>query len=264
MGSTHLLPAFTHILARRPAPNFADGLTTSTHLGTPDLSRAMQQYETYLASLRSCGLHVTLLDADDRFPDGHFVEDPVVIFRDIAFLCHSGAPSRRGEAERLLPALSNLRIVPIEQADAFIDGGDVLFCRDRVLVGLSDRTNQAGIDALRRALQSVQPDIRVDAVPFRGLLHLKSGLTELAPGVLIRDPALLTDYPLDWAEVITLPAEEGYAADTMPINDTLFLAAGFPQALEAAKRHYQKIVTLDMSEFQKMDGGLTCLSLRFS
>lgn len=261
--SNHLLPAFTRILARRPAPNFADGLTTSSHLGAPDLSRAMQQYENYLQSLRSCGLQVTVLDPDDRFPDGHFVEDPVVIYRDMAFLCRSGATSRRGESERILPYLDDLRVVPIENADAFIDGGDVLFCHDRVLVGLSERTNQAGIDALRRALQSVQPDIRVDAVPFRGLLHLKSGLTELAPGVLIHDPALITDYPLDWAHVITLPTEQGYAADAMPINDTLFLVAGFPQALEAGKQYYEKIITLDMSEFQKMDGGLTCLSLRY-
>lgn len=263
MGSTHLLPTFTRILARRPAPNFADGLTMSGHLGAPDHAKALQQYETYLAALRACGLDVTVLDADDRFPDGHFVEDPVVIFRDLAFLCRSGAASRRGEAERILPYLQNHRIIAIEEDSAYIDGGDVLFCQDRVLVGQSERTNQAGINALRRALQTVQPDIRVDAVPFSGVLHLKTGLTELAPGVLLRDPGLLTDYPLDWAQVITLPAEEGYAADVMPVNDTLFLAAGYPQALAAAKHYYEKIVTLDMSEFQKMDGGLTCLSLRY-
>jgi dimethylargininase len=235
----------------------------SGHLGTPDHNKALQQYETYLDALRACGLQVTLLDADDRFPDGHFVEDPVVIFRDMAFLCRSGAESRRGESERLLPALGDLRIIAIEEDGAYIDGGDVLFCQDRVLVGQSNRTNEAGIAALRRALQTVQADIRVDAVPFSGVLHLKSGLTELAPGVLIHDPAMITDYALDWAQVITLPAEEGYAADVLPVNDTLFLAAGYPQALRAAQQYYEKVVTLDMSEFQKMDGGLTCLSLRY-
>jgi dimethylargininase len=258
---THLLPTFTRILARRPAPNFADGITTA-NLGKPDYDNAIKQYDTYIQALRDCNLELTLLPTDDRYPDGHFVEDPIVIFHDVAFMCRSGAEARQGEGESLKPHLPDLRIIEPE-VNARIDGGDVLICSDRVLVGLSERTNQAGVDALCRAFQTVKPDIRVDAVPFAGVLHLKSGLTELAPNVLIHDPALTTDYSLDWATVITLPANEGYAADVMPINDTLFIAKGYPTAYQAAKDHYDKVVELDMSEFQKMDGGLTCLSLRY-
>jgi len=259
---THLLPQFTRILARRPASNFADGITMSSHLGTPDYDKAMQQYETYLQALRDCNLEMVVLDADDRYPDGHFVEDPCVIFHDVAFMCKSGAEAREAESESLKPYLSDLRLIGVEGA-ARIDGGDVLICADRVLVGLSDRTNLIGVDALRRAFQTVKPDIRVDAVPFSGVLHLKSGLTELAPNVLIHDPNLTTDYDMSWATVITLPADEGYAADVMPVNDTLFIAKGYPAAYQAATAYYDKIVELDMSEFQKMDGGLTCLSLRY-
>ncbi|GAB5491055.1 MAG: hydrolase [Phototrophicaceae bacterium] len=258
----HLLPSFTRILARRPSANFADGLTTQ-ELGTPDIALALQQYDNYLSALRECGLEVTVLDADEQYPDGHFVEDPIIIFRDMAFVCKSGAEARQGEAKGLLSHLSDLRIIEISGENAFMDGGDVLICADRVLVGLSERTTVAGAESLKRALQTVQADIRVDFVAFEGVLHLKSGLTELAPNVLIHDPILKTDYPLDWAEVITLPAEEGYAADVMPVNDTLFLAEGYPTALSEAKKHYNKVITLDMSEFQKMDGGLTCLSLRY-
>jgi dimethylargininase len=258
---THLLPTITRILARHPAPNFADGITTAD-LGIPDYDNAIKQYQEYIQALRDCNLELTLLPTDDRFPDGHFVEDPVVIFHDIAFMCRSGAEARQGEGESLKPHLSDLRVIDLP-ADARIDGGDVLICADRVLVGLSERTNQAGVDALRRAFQTVKSDVRVDAVPFSGLLHLKSGLTELAPNVLIHDPALITDYNLDWATVITLPANEGYAADVMPINDTLFIAKGYPSAVKVATAYYEKIVELDMSEFQKMDGGLTCMSLRY-
>lgn len=258
----HLLPSVTRILARRPSANFADGLTTQD-LGIPDVALALQQYEAYISALRDCSLDVAVLDADEHYPDGHFVEDPIIIFHDMAFVCKSGAIARQGEANGLLPHLSDLRIIEISGENAFMDGGDVLICADRVLVGISERTTIAGAEALKRALQTVQADIRVDFVEFDGVLHLKSGLTELAPNLLIHDPLLSTDYALDWAEVITLPAEEGYAADVMPVNDTLFLAEGYPTALSAAKQYYDKVITLDMSEFQKMDGGLTCLSLRY-
>lgn len=247
---------------RRPAENFAEGVTSAAHLGAPDYDKAMRQYEVYAQSLLECGLAVTTLPADERYPDGHFVEDPFVIFRDLAFHCRSGAPSRQLEGESLMPHLSDLQIVEAP-ADASIDGGDVLFCVDRVLVGISRRTNLAGYAALRSALQSIQSDIRVEAVPFSGVLHLKSGLTEVAPGVLMRDGTLRTDFDLSWAQVITLPPEEGYAADVMPVNDTLFVAAGCPVAWQAAATHCDQVVALDMSEFVKMDGGLTCLSLRY-
>jgi dimethylargininase len=260
--SAHLLPSFTHILARRPTPNFADGLTTAD-LGAPDYEKTMQQYNTYIAALKSCGLQVTVLDPDERFPDGHFVEDPVVIFRDLAFVSRSGAEPRRGESEFLLPYLRNHQLVTLHDDHAFIDGGDVLFCADRVLIGLSERTNQAGAEALAAALRQVQVDIRVDYFPFEGVLHLKSGLTELAPGILVHDPTMQTDYPLSWAQVVTLPAEEGYAADVMPVNDTLFIVDGFPTVKQIAEQYYEHVVALNMSEFRKMDGGLTCLSLRY-
>ncbi len=258
----HLLPPFCRALVRYPATNFADGITNSTHLGRPDHERALRQYDAYLDALRDCGLDVTVVPADDRFPDGHFVEDPFVIFHDLAFRCRSGEPTRENEGESIEPWLGDLRII-IPQSDARMDGGDVLFCSDRVLVGLSERTNQAGMTALKRALQTVRSDIRVDAVPFDGVLHLKSGLTELAPYVLFHDPALKTAFDLSWATVITLPADEGRAADVMPVNDTLFVAADCPRALHAARDYCDNVVPLDMSEFRKMDGGLTCLSLRY-
>lgn len=257
-----LLPPFTRALMRRPAPNFARGLTTSHRRGAPDYGLALRQYEAYAQALQDCGLKVTVLPADERFPDGHFVEDPFVIFRDLAFHCRSGAPTRRDEGESLKPHLSHLRLVE-PPPDALIDGGDVLFCADRVLVGIGDRSNRAGFEALRAALESVQGDIRVYPVPFGGVLHLKSGLTELAPDVLLRDPALRTDYDLTWAKVIELPPEEGYAADVMPVNGAIFIASDCPRALEAAMQHCERVITLDLSEFVKMDGGLTCLSLRY-
>ena len=132
---THLLPPFKRASdATTQLENFADGITAASHLGAPDSDKAMRQYENYTQALRDCGLEVRVLPADERFPDGHFVEDPFVIFRNLAFHCRSGAPARQGEGESLKPHLSGFRIVEPPSA-AKIDGGDVLFCADRVLVG---------------------------------------------------------------------------------------------------------------------------------
>jgi dimethylargininase len=144
-----------------------------------------------------------------------------------------------------------------------LEGGDVLFCADRVLIGLSARSNRAGAEELAAALRTVQADLRVDFVPVAGVLHLKSGLTELAPGILLRDPAFQTDFPLGFAEVIDLPPEEGHAANVLPINETVLIPRGVPSVTAYAVEHVANVIALDMSEFRKMDGGLTCLSLRY-
>lgn len=259
-----LLPRITRILGRTPAATFAQGITESGHLGAPDASLTLQQHAAYMETLRNLGLEVTVLPADERYPDGHYVEDPAVIFRDMVFFCRSGAEARRGEADGLAAALSDLRQVRVTGEDAFIDGGDVLFCADRVLIGLSQRTTHAGAEELAAALRSVQADLRVEFVPFTGVLHLKTGMTELAPGLMVKSPFMQTDHPLDFAEVITLPEAESYAADVLPINDVLILpAGGYPTVQALAEKHYQQIIRVEMSEFEKMDGGLTCLSLRY-
>lgn len=259
-----LLPHFTRILGRRPATSFAQGITESTHLGAPDATLTLKQYDAYMETLRGLGLEVVVLPADERYPDGHYVEDPAVIFRDMAFFCQSGAAARRGEADGLASALSDLRQVHISGDDAFIDGGDVLFCADRVLIGLSARTTRAGAEQLAAALRSVQPDLRVEFVAFSGVLHLKTGMTELAPNILVKSPFMQTAHPLDFAEVVILPEAEAYAADVLPLNDTLVIPAGdYPTVQALAEKHYAQVVHMAMSEFEKMDGGLTCLSLRY-
>ncbi|MFP4322153.1 MAG: arginine deiminase family protein [Anaerolineales bacterium] len=259
----HLLPPVTRILARRPAPNFAQGESTRRHLGQPDAQRLMEQYDEYLDALRALGLDVRVLPADPAHPDAHFVEDPVVIFRGMAFYSRSGAYSREDEAADLAPHLADLEAVHIQGDEARLDGGDVLFTTDRVLIGLSARTNRAGAEQLAHALQSVQADLRVDFVPLTGVLHLKTGLTELAPGVLLRDSHLKTDFDFTFAACINLPPQEGYAANALPINGQLLMAAGYPHAAEIASAYYTRIRLLDMTEFEKMDGSLTCLSLRY-
>lgn len=252
---------FTHALVRPPAENMGDGLTTQS-LGAPDFAIVKQQYARYLSALRDCGLSLTQIEPDENFPDGQFVEDTAILYRDLAIIAQPGAASRRGEPASLIPHLPHKTKIHIS-GDAFLDGGDVLFCADRVLIGLSMRTNQAGAEQLRAALIHYDSKLKVEFVPFSGVLHLKTGVTELTPGVLLRSPEFTSDYVFDFAETIVLSHAESYAANVLPVNGAILIPAGYPAVSALASRYYTHICETPMSEFQKMDGGLTCLSLLY-
>jgi dimethylargininase len=258
-----MCPAVTQALVRHPPPNLAEGLTTQ-HLGRPDPERASAQHRAYIDQLRKLGVHVRELDSDARFPDCHFVEDTAVIYRGTAIPTVPGAASRIGEVDSIrsvLRAQLPIRELP-RGADVRLDGGDVLVAGDHVLIGISaSRTSLAGGQALRDLLQSLNPRMTVDLVPFRGVLHLKSGITALTPEVAVRDPAFETAAELPFAEVLLLPAAEGFAANVLPVNDAILVLDGSPTIREFAHRYSDQVFPLAMDEFRKMDGSLTCLSL---
>lgn len=253
---------FTHALARYPAATMGEGLTTQT-MGRPDSALALQQYEAYLEALRQCGLQVTTLPADANLPDGHFVEDAAVLYKGLTVMTQPGAAVRQREVESVSQALSDRQQVHIA-GDGRLEGGDVLFCADRILIGLSARTNQSGAEQLRNALCDYDASLKVDFVPIEGVLHLKTGVTELAPGVLLRSPQMTTDYDFSFAETHMLPPEQAHGANVLPINDALLVIQGYPAVSELAHRYHTQVFELGMSEFHKMDGSLTCLSLRYT
>jgi dimethylargininase len=252
---------FTHAIVRRPLDNIGDGLTTQA-LGKPDFNLAMRQYDAYIESLKACGLQVTTLPGDPVYPDGHFVEDAAILYGDLVVITQPGAPERLGETKAIAETLKAKNPVHLT-GEGRLDGGDVLFCADRVLIGLGKRTNKEGAEQLRAALQSYDSQIKVDFIPFDGMLHLKSGLTELAPGVLLRSPELQSDFRFDFAETCLVPAVESYATNVLPINDAILVIDGYPTVNDLAAQYYSKVYVLEMTEFQKMDGSLTCLSLRY-
>lgn len=253
--------SFTHAIVRHPTPNLYDGLTTQ-NLGKTDFAAATRQYNAYLDALRACGLTITALPSDKAYPDGCFVEDPAVIYRDLVVITQPGAVSRRGEAASVAEAFQSYNPVCISN-EGYLDGGDVLFCADRVLIGLSERTNRAGAEQLRNALVSYDSALTVDFVPLSGVLHLKTGVTELSPGVLMRSPMMSSDYDFGFAENYLLPLPEAHGANVLPINDALLIMDGYPTVAKIAEEHYTQVYELPMSEFEKMDGSLTCLSLRY-
>jgi dimethylargininase len=256
--------SFTRAIVRPPAATFADGLTTAP-LGAPDLPLALAQHAAYVAALESAGLAVTVLPPDDRFPDSTFVEDTAVLARGLAVLCRPGAPSRAGEVEAIRPALEALFSSFVAIAGpGTVDGGDVCEAGDHVFIGISERTNEEGARQLAahlstRGLGSTLVDVR--GLP--GLLHLKSGIAWLGKRTLALSRPLAARPEFTGWTILEVPPGEEYASNAVLVNDRVLVADGFPRFAAAVEALGFPAVRLGMSEFRKLDGGLSCLSLRF-
>lgn len=255
---------FTRAIVRRPSRTFADGLTTST-LGRPDLDKALVQHATYCAALERCGLALTHLPPDDAFPDSTFVEDPAIVTAKFAILANPGAPSRQGEIASIAAALPRFfdHIACID-APGTVDGGDICQADDHFFIGLSERTNEEGARQLAALL--AQEGFTSSVVDIRGslkVLHLKTGISYLGDRRIVAMRDIAGHPAFRDHEVIVVAPEEGYAANLLRINDFVILAANFPKIAKTVTDLGHTIVPLDMSEFRKMDGSLSCLSLRF-
>jgi dimethylargininase len=255
---------FKHAIVRKPAENFAAGLTTAT-LGKPDYPKALAQHESYCQALVRCGLDLTRLDPDPRFPDSTFVEDTAVLTAGVAILTRPGAPSREGEVRSMRASLAGF--FPSPQAivaPGTLDGGDICEAEGTTFIGISGRTNEEGAEQLA-GLLAVQ-GIRSVLVDIRGvgsILHLKSGLAYLGEGRFAAIAALSDRETFRGYQVVVVPPGEEYAANCVRVNEHLLVASGFPETERVLERLGCSLLRLDMSEFRKMDGGLSCLSLRF-
>ena len=255
---------FTRAILRRPAATYAEGLTV-TGGGSPDLPLALQQHAAYAKALESCGLTLTVLPADERFPDSTFVEDTAILTARAAIVTRPGAPSRLGEAEAIERTLDGfyptvLRIL----APATVDGGDICQCEDRFLIGVSARTSESGARELAGILRDLGYRASlIDIRESKTLLHLKTGITYLGEGRLVISGDLPAGADIGDFEPVSVDPEESYAANSIRVNDRVLVAAGFPRYADRLARLGYDPLPLDMSEFRKMDGGLSCLSLRF-
>jgi dimethylargininase len=249
----------TRTILRRPGADFAAGITTAG-LGAPDHARMLAQHAAYATTLRALGLAVDLLEPLPGFPDAYFVEDVAVIVPELAVIARPGAPSRREEAASMVPVLTVHREVVRLEQPATLDGGDVLVADRTVFVGLSARTNAEGAAQLARFLEP--HGYRTRTVPVAAGLHLKSSVSFLGGETL-----LVTERFADAPELlgyrrIVVDAGDEAACNTLLVNGTLLAPAGFAGARRKLEEAGLPIVELDVSEARKMDGGLSCMSLR--
>jgi dimethylargininase len=255
---------FTHAIIRPPAATFAAGITASG-LGPPDLALALEQHEAYCRTLERLGVSLVRLAPDPEFPDSTFVEDAAIVTTRGAILTRPGAPSRAGETAALGAALGKwFRELDCITAPGTVDGGDVCEAGEHFFIGRSGRTNAEGAAQLaewlaRRGFGSSVIDIR--GMP--GLLHLKSGLSWLGGRRLLAVGEIAGHEALGGWELVRAPDGEEYAANCITVNDSLLVARGFSATRSLLGGLGYDVVPLEMSEYRKMDGGLSCLSVRW-
>jgi dimethylargininase len=251
-------------IVRIPGNNFAQGLTT-VELGVPRYETVLQQHSSYCDALKECGLALTTLEADLRYPDSTFVEDTAVLTQSSAILTRPGAASREGEVAAIEKTIGNFFPSPLKIVEpGTLDGGDICEAENHFFLGLSLRTNEEGVRQLAAHLASQgYTSSIVDVRGMTTILHLKSGISYIGNNTMVVMEEMAGNDFFRPYELIRVCPQESYGANCVRVNDRVLVAAGYPRlTAQLVKRGFHPLA-LDMSEFQKMDGGLSCLSLRF-
>ncbi|MGX2993584.1 dimethylargininase [Streptomyces sp. JNUCC 64] len=246
-------------LIRRPGPRLAEGLATRHSPAPPDAARAAGQWEAYAGALRAHGWETLEVEPADEHPDAVFVGDTVVVFRNVALITRPGAASRRPETTGVEEAVAGLGAsVNWVWEPGTLDGGDVLRVGDTLYVGRSGRTNAAGVRQLRAVFAPL--GARIVAVPVHRALHLTSAVTALPDGTVIGYPPLV-DAPGLFPRFLAVPEESGARVVRLG-GDRLLMAASAPRSAELLAGLGFEPVLVDIGEFEKRDGCVTCLSVR--
>jgi dimethylargininase len=226
-----------------------------------DLAEATAQHAAYEQCLMELGCRIHRLPAEDSLPDAVFVEDTAVVVPELAVITRPGAASRRGETEAVAPALAAYRSVAEIESPGTLDGGDVLRIGRTLYVGRAARTNMDGIAQLARLLAPFE--YRVIPVETHDCLHLKTAATEAAPGLVIVNPAWVDRRVFGAVEYLEVDPAEPFAANVLRVDGATVCAAAFPRTLRRLEMAGVEIRALDMSEFAKAEGGVTCCSVIF-
>ncbi|WP_113912475.1 dimethylarginine dimethylaminohydrolase family protein [Roseovarius dicentrarchi] len=254
---------FSHAISRRPGASVTGGLRAEDR-GAPDPARMQAAHDTYVATLRSTGAEVIVLDPLEEYPDALFVEDTALCLPGGAVMMRPGAPSRMGEVAQMRPTLAalfeDLRDI---QGPGHIEGGDILFTGREVLVGRSARTDAEGVAELRTILNEWGHPLRELQTP-EGVLHFKTDCSLLDPETILSTRLLDSSDCFDGYRVLHLPEGEEAAANAIRFNDVVLLPDGFPKTAEMLTREGYDLRPIDNTDCALLDGGMSCLSLRFN
>lgn len=252
---------FTNVIVRKPSKSMVNGITTA-NLGKPDYEKALEQHDNYIKALNECGVNVIELEADEKYPDSCFVEDTALLTRKCAIITNPGAKSRRGEEKEIYEVLKKFydNIEEIK-APGTIEGGDIMMVGAHFYIGLSARTNKEGARQMIENLKKY--GYSGSTAPLEKVLHLKTGLSYLENNNLLatgefNDNPVFKDF-----NIINIDEDESYAANCIWVNNQVIIPKGYEKAKQAIIENGYKVIEVDVSEFKKLDGGLSCLSLRF-
>ncbi len=249
-----------HAIVRKPGRSFAEGITTANK-GKPCIETAIKQHRQYVEALESLGIEVLVLEADERFPDSTFVEDTAIVNERCAIITRPGAQTRRGEELEILPVLQRFyQKIEYLQGEASLDGGDVLRVKNHFFIGLTQRTNKEGARQLTDILGAY--GYTASTIEVEEVLHLKTGVVYLDKGIILATGEFLKTKAFSSYRVLEVVEEEAYAVNCIVVRDTLLIPKGFPKTRDMLQKEGFRTLEVEMGEFEKMDGGLTCLSLR--
>ena len=226
-----------------------------------DVAKAIAQHQRYEDCLASLGITVVSLAAEPELPDAVFVEDPAIVLDEVAIITRMGAASRRAESATLAQALQRFRPLRWIREPGTLEGGDVVRIGANLFVGRSARTNEAGIAQLAQEIAPFGYAVRT--VDVRQCLHLKSGCTYLGRGAVLANREWVDTAPFADFQVIDVPPAEPRAADVLAIGDTVILPASFPETGRMLERRGWRVLPVNVSELQKAEAGVTCMSLIF-
>lgn len=252
---------FNHIIARTPCRALVEGLTSS-NLGKPIYEKALEQHHRYIEALQTCDVDILILPPDEKFPDSVFVEDPVLCTPHCAIITRPGAETRRDETKAIEPYMSRYyKNIEHIEAPGTVEAGDIMMVGTHFYIGESARTNAEGARQMIAILEKY--GMTGSVVRLEKVLHLKTGLAYLENNNLIAAGEFITKPEFQKYNIIEIPESESYAANCIWVNDRVIMPSGFPvTAGKIAKLGYQ-VIEVNTSEYQKIDGGVSCMSLRF-
>jgi dimethylargininase len=252
---------FLKAIVKKPCKNLVKGLT-SANLGLPDYKLALIHHQKYVEALMECGLEVTVLEADENYPDSTFVEDTALLTPKCAIITNPGAPSRRGEIVEMELTIKNIsQNVEYIKSPGTLEAGDVMMVGTHFFIGLSARTNQNGANQLITILEKY--GYTGSTVTLGNVLHLKSGASYLENNNLLTTSSFFRKSEFQKFNLILVDDNEEYAANSLWINDKVLVPKGFNKTKMKIDNLGYSTIEVDVSEFRKLDGGLSCLSLRY-
>ena len=247
---------FRNCIVRKPCKALVDGITSGLYPGKPDYELACKQHEHYIECLKQCGVQVEVLPPLEEYPDSVFVEDPAVVTRSCAIIANPGAASRNGEKNEILPAIKNFIT-----GEGHLDGGDVMMVGDHFYVGRSARTNEEGIRQFSEILAKY--GMTCSEVTLEKVLHLKTGVNYIENNNMLVSGEFVTKPEFEKYNKILIPEGEEYAANCIWMNGNVIVPEGYPGVAKLVEEAGYRAILCDTSEFRKLDGGLSCMSLRF-
>ena len=252
---------FSNAIVRKPGKSLVNGITTA-NLGIPDYEKAVKQHNNYVNALKDCGLKVRELEADENFPDSTFVEDVALITPKCAIITNPGATTRKGEVEEMKSIVGEFYSDVEEiKSPGTVEAGDIMMVGNHFYIGLSGRTNLNGANQLIDILNKY--GMTGSLIELKNVLHLKTGVAYLENNNLVACGEFLKEPEFQKFNIIEIPEDESYAANCVWINDKVLIPEGYPVAKQKIINAGYKVIEIDVSEFRKLDGGLSCLSLRF-